>query len=151
MWFFYIALAVAWSGGVIAFPQNDASDGSVSPQSVFRADGFVFDGPVNDQRDITNAPSSTSGDRISTPGSTSSSSPSSLSSSLPLSSTIPPSNAELDQCVATCPTTPEYNPVCGSDNAIYDNIGKLRCAATCGKDVSLQYYGRCMTTKIRGG
>ncbi|CAK9794612.1 hypothetical protein ANTPLA_LOCUS48 [Anthophora plagiata] len=143
MWFFYIALAVVWSGGVIAFPQNEASDGSVSSQSVFRVDGFVFDGPVNGQRDTTIAPSSTSGDRISTSASTSSSSP--------LSSTIPPSNVELDQCVATCPTTPEYNPVCGSDNAIYDNIGKLHCAAACGKAVTLQYYGRCMTTKIRGG
>ena len=29
--------------------------------------------------------------------------------------------------------TPEYNPVCGSDNVEYDNPGRLNCASACGK------------------
>lgn len=36
-------------------------------------------------------------------------------------------------CVRNCPTTPEYNPVCGSDRVTYNNPGHLHCEQQCGK------------------
>lgn len=40
------------------------------------------------------------------------------------------------QCLSSlCPTTNEYNPVCGSDNVNYDNQQKLHCANFCGPRV----------------
>lgn len=35
-------------------------------------------------------------------------------------------------CIASCPVTSEYNPVCGSDNVTYSNPGRLICAQMCG-------------------
>ena len=31
-----------------------------------------------------------------------------------------------------CPRTPQFNPVCGSDNATYDNPNAVDCANMCG-------------------
>ncbi|KAL1129769.1 hypothetical protein AAG570_012713 [Ranatra chinensis] len=36
-------------------------------------------------------------------------------------------------CTTNCPTTPEYNPVCGDDAITYTNPGKLHCTVWCGK------------------
>jgi len=36
----------------------------------------------------------------------------------------------VDSC--DCPSTPEYNPVCGSDGITYTNPGRLKCAIFCG-------------------
>ncbi|KAH8416278.1 hypothetical protein KR222_002460, partial [Zaprionus bogoriensis] len=36
-------------------------------------------------------------------------------------------------CVQSCPTTSEYNPICGSDNVNYYNEGKFNCALSCGQ------------------
>ncbi|XP_045468653.1 uncharacterized protein LOC123676623 [Harmonia axyridis] len=49
------------------------------------------------------------------------------------------------RCEETCPSTTEYNPVCGDDNVTYPNFGKLQCAARCGRSVSLQFRGACLT------
>ncbi|KDR23286.1 uncharacterized protein LOC110839719 [Zootermopsis nevadensis] len=45
-----------------------------------------------------------------------------------------------------CPSTPEFNPVCGSDALTYTNPGKLKCAIFCGTDVALKHYGSCLST-----
>ncbi|KAK7789084.1 hypothetical protein R5R35_012138 [Gryllus longicercus] len=42
-----------------------------------------------------------------------------------------------------CQSTQEYNPVCGSNGATYNNPTKLRCAQRCGYEVTLAYYGQC--------
>lgn len=36
-------------------------------------------------------------------------------------------------CMQSCPSTMEYNPVCGTDNVNYHNGGRLSCAQRCGK------------------
>ncbi|XP_061399465.1 DIS3-like exonuclease 2 [Musca vetustissima] len=36
-------------------------------------------------------------------------------------------------CLQSCPSTMEYNPICGSDNINYHNNGRLVCAQRCGK------------------
>ncbi|XP_055912005.1 uncharacterized protein LOC129946022 [Eupeodes corollae] len=53
-----------------------------------------------------------------------------------------PSSAYYD-CVSRCPTTSEYNPICGSDSVNYHNMGKLNCAASCGTDVTMVRAGTC--------
>ncbi|KAJ9590098.1 hypothetical protein L9F63_016777 [Diploptera punctata] len=45
-----------------------------------------------------------------------------------------------------CPSTPEFNPVCGTNGQTYNNPGKLKCARLCGTDVRVHYYGTCITT-----
>ncbi|XP_053604566.1 uncharacterized protein LOC128671817 isoform X2 [Plodia interpunctella] len=53
------------------------------------------------------------------------------------------SNAE---CLRNCPVTPEYNPVCGTDNVTYTNPGRLGCAQACGVSVSLLRSSPCPTS-----
>lgn len=36
------------------------------------------------------------------------------------------------ECFRSCPTTNEYNPVCGSDRVQYFNEQKFNCARRCG-------------------
>lgn len=36
------------------------------------------------------------------------------------------------RCIETCPATPEFNPVCGTNYVMYENEGKLFCAKSCG-------------------
>lgn len=38
----------------------------------------------------------------------------------------------MKQCVQDCPSTSEYNPVCGNNNITYFNKGKFDCARRCG-------------------
>ncbi|XP_045769162.1 serine protease inhibitor dipetalogastin-like isoform X2 [Maniola jurtina] len=53
----------------------------------------------------------------------------------------------LQACMLLCPTTPEYNPVCGTDRVTYDNPGKLACAQWCGKDVQVSRRSPCPKIK----
>ncbi|XP_047019750.1 putative uncharacterized protein DDB_G0282133 [Helicoverpa zea] len=65
--------------------------------------------------------------------------------------TTSPGQAVLDnstaatqkQCVQDCPSTSEYDPICGSDNVTYMNPGRFDCAKKCGVAVSLYQRGRC--------
>ncbi|XP_015604242.1 four-domain proteases inhibitor isoform X2 [Cephus cinctus] len=54
-------------------------------------------------------------------------------------------------CQDNCPTTPEYNPICGTDGVVYSNPGKLSCARRCGKSVELSHYGPCPSTTTASG
>ncbi|XP_033308144.1 uncharacterized protein LOC117209832 [Bombus bifarius] len=135
MWQFCLALAIASSRSVIAFPQNDGlAGGKVEIQTIpstFSVDGFVFDGPADGRNVATTATT------------TSSATPSTTTEDASFDS-------RYNRCIATCLTTSEYNPVCGSDDVEYSNPGQLSCASACGKDVTLTHYGKCRTTKIRG-
>ncbi|XP_003705976.1 uncharacterized protein LOC100880427 [Megachile rotundata] len=137
MWLFYVILVAASSGSLVVFAQDDQLPSARPMDNAFVVDGFVFDGPASRPTNTPSAPTGgTTGRSTSTTTSTTAS---------------PVSDAEFDACVAACPATPEYNPVCGSDNGDYDNPGRLSCAAACGqRDITVKYYGRCMTDKIRG-
>ncbi|KAH8365488.1 hypothetical protein KR093_001274 [Drosophila rubida] len=53
-----------------------------------------------------------------------------------------PSPQYLD-CFGRCPTTSEYNPICGSDRQLYLNEQKFNCARSCGRDVQIVRRGSC--------
>ncbi|XP_017765269.1 PREDICTED: uncharacterized protein LOC108554480 [Eufriesea mexicana] len=139
MWLLYLILAIASSRNVVAFPQDEnGGNAEVEPVSNTFVDGFIFDGPVNGR--FTRPEDSTTA-RITTSSST-------TTATTTTTSAVDP---QFDNCVRVCPTTPEYNPVCGTDNVDYDNPGQLSCAVTCGKqDISINYYGKC-SSKIRVG
>ena len=46
-------------------------------------------------------------------------------------------------CMQSCPSTMEYNPVCGSDSQNYHNEWRLQCAQRCGKNVAMLRDGVC--------
>lgn len=47
--------------------------------------------------------------------------------------------AQFLRCMKQCPTTTEYNPVCGSDQIQYHNRQRLQCANRCGAS-ELSFY-----------
>ncbi|XP_034658413.1 uncharacterized protein LOC117895115 isoform X2 [Drosophila subobscura] len=49
-------------------------------------------------------------------------------------------------CLQSCPATSEYNPICGSDNVNYYNVGKFDCAVRCGQNVRRIHLGACRNT-----
>lgn len=42
-------------------------------------------------------------------------------------------NEQITACIRNCPTTFQYNPICGNDNITYENEGKLNCARKCNR------------------
>ncbi|CAH0406961.1 unnamed protein product [Chilo suppressalis] len=51
--------------------------------------------------------------------------------------------ASQKECVQNCPTSSEYNPVCGTDGVAYFNPGRLVCAQNCGISVFEARQGNC--------
>ncbi|XP_076241650.1 uncharacterized protein LOC143183805 [Calliopsis andreniformis] len=49
------------------------------------------------------------------------------------------------ECIENCPTSTEYEPLCGTDNVEYINPEAIACAQRCGIDVKIKYYERCST------
>ncbi|XP_043464870.1 uncharacterized protein LOC122500156 [Leptopilina heterotoma] len=45
-----------------------------------------------------------------------------------------------------CPRTPQFNPVCASDMATYDNPTAVDCANTCGPKIEILFYAACQPT-----
>ncbi|XP_066595930.1 uncharacterized protein [Prorops nasuta] len=125
-------------------PQNDFSNDVTSTTTELNVvDGFAFDGPVDRPPTRPLDPGSDSGRAVSNLSLT----------TLPTPSTIPSNLTDqtmFNQCFNNCPSTPEYNPVCGTDNVQYNNPGRLNCAIQCGQNVQLQRYGRCQTSNARG-
>ncbi|XP_063989409.1 uncharacterized protein LOC135168797 isoform X2 [Diachasmimorpha longicaudata] len=118
-----------------ARPQND----------IVEADGFIFDGPADRSAKFPNDNGRTPRDfpplnpPIPTP-------PNSGDTSGTTTTTPSPA---MTRCMQNCPVTGQYNPVCGSDNVVYSNIGKLECAASCGTPVTFRHFGQC-SSNVRG-
>lgn len=74
--------------------------------------------------------------------------PSTTTVNIPLQSSTPAPavttrSPAFRQCLSSmCPTTNEYNPVCGTDNVNYDNQQKLNCANFCGPRVNANWQSR---------
>ncbi|XP_011066521.1 PREDICTED: uncharacterized protein LOC105153407 [Acromyrmex echinatior] len=115
---FYLLLIATSSFVITALPQNLNN----APVEMAQVDGFIFDGPVasNETQGITSTSTTTTSSIL---------------------------NNIYNACVINCPVTSEYNPVCGTDKADYINPGRLGCAKHCGRDVELNYYGRCSTSR----
>lgn len=127
--FYFPAAIVAVS---LSYPQGNFDDSFGFPdddERVEQRQGFQQDQPdrprprpmFNDFPPFTNGPSTTT-------------------VNVPLQSTTPAPvttrSPAFRQCLSSlCPTTNEYNPVCGSDNVNYDNQQKLNCANFCGPRV----------------
>ncbi|XP_013138131.1 PREDICTED: uncharacterized protein LOC106103036 isoform X2 [Papilio polytes] len=58
------------------------------------------------------------------------------------------SDPTIDDCIANCPVTAEYNPVCGTNNVTYPNPGRLYCAQACGTNVNLLRSSPCPATTV---
>ncbi|KAL6978205.1 hypothetical protein U1Q18_042294 [Sarracenia purpurea var. burkii] len=57
------------------------------------------------------------------------------------------SNQSDYQCVINnCRGQSLWNPICGTDNLVYDNVAVFRCAQQCGRRISFSYYGTCVIT-----
>ncbi|BFG00089.1 uncharacterized protein DMAD_00165 [Drosophila madeirensis] len=57
--------------------------------------------------------------------------------------TQPPRTQQFVDCFGSCPTTPEYNPICGSNMQLYLNEQKFNCARFCGADIQIVRRGSC--------
>ncbi|KRK00658.1 LOW QUALITY PROTEIN: uncharacterized protein Dyak_GE28586 [Drosophila yakuba] len=55
----------------------------------------------------------------------------------------PAPTQEFLNCYYNCPTTPQYNPICGSDRQLYMNEEKFNCARNCGADIQIVRRGSC--------
>uniref|UniRef100_A0A2A4K104 Kazal-like domain-containing protein n=1 Tax=Heliothis virescens TaxID=7102 RepID=A0A2A4K104_HELVI len=56
--------------------------------------------------------------------------------------------ATQKKCVQDCPSTSEYDPICGTNNVTYMNPGRFDCAKKCGLNVSLYKRGRCASDSL---
>ncbi|XP_065360867.1 probable basic-leucine zipper transcription factor G [Calliphora vicina] len=57
--------------------------------------------------------------------------------------TVTTASPQFLSCLQSCPSTMEYNPVCGTDMENYHNNGRLGCAQRCGKNVAALRIGTC--------
>ncbi|XP_016981896.1 uncharacterized protein LOC108046593 [Drosophila rhopaloa] len=60
----------------------------------------------------------------------------------PFAPAAPPTQEFLD-CFGSCPTTPQYSPICGSNMQLYLNEQKFNCARFCGADIQIVRRGSC--------
>ncbi|KAK4887825.1 hypothetical protein RN001_004096 [Aquatica leii] len=53
--------------------------------------------------------------------------------------------AQYTSCFQSCRgrTTPQYNPVCGSNGESFNNMGLLQCAQACGQRITFASPGTC--------
>ncbi|KAJ3627605.1 hypothetical protein MTP99_014969 [Tenebrio molitor] len=64
-------------------------------------------------------------------------------STAPSGTTTTTASPEYNSCIRRCPTTPQYNPICGSNRITYQNESHLRCANRCGLTVERAFGGSC--------
>lgn len=126
----------------LSFPQGNFDDsfGFPDDETLEQRQGFINVDP-NQQRPPfnNNFPPLTAG-------------PSTTTVTVPPQSTTPRAattrSPAFRQCLTTCLTTNEYNPVCGSDNVNYDNARKLDCANFCGPRVNSNWEGKVRLCEV---
>ncbi|XP_012283431.1 four-domain proteases inhibitor [Orussus abietinus] len=136
-----------------ALPQNSErpATGALSQVSVTSnsgprsGDDFVFDGPADRP---ANRPLPQGGDDNANGSDWGQPRP--ATSSAATTTQAPAEPTRMSDCEASCPSTPEYNPVCGTDGVSYSNPGRLTCARRCGKVVETNHFGPCSSGAIRG-
>ncbi|XP_011137886.1 uncharacterized protein LOC105182261 [Harpegnathos saltator] len=56
-----------------------------------------------------------------------------------------PASSTTQATTSNCPciATAEYNPVCGSDNVTYWNMGRFNCAKSCNPQLEIRVIRAC--------
>ncbi|XP_037816916.1 uncharacterized protein DDB_G0286591 [Lucilia sericata] len=103
------------------------------PVQQFPNQGFIGGGnnvffPGNSNNNLNNNNNNNNGNSVTTPAP---------------AGTPTTASPQFLACMQSCPSTMEYNPVCGSDMENYHNNGRLGCAQRCGKNVAALRMGTC--------
>ncbi|XP_039312180.1 uncharacterized protein LOC105202724 isoform X2 [Solenopsis invicta] len=69
--------------------------------------------------------------------------PSSTVSTASTTSTTPGSTMQGTTTGCPCAATAEYNPVCGTDNVTYWNMGRFNCAKKCNPRLEIRILRSC--------
>nr|XP_012233110.1 PREDICTED: uncharacterized protein LOC105678395 [Linepithema humile] len=56
---------------------------------------------------------------------------------------VPSSTTQRTSTNCPCIATAEYNPVCGSDNVTYWNMGRFNCAKNCNSQLEVRVIRAC--------
>ncbi|XP_044739311.1 uncharacterized protein LOC123300735 [Chrysoperla carnea] len=110
------------------------------PTSTRRPDVVLTDRPNRPGGGNQNRPIPTQ--RPNLPGGIPTNRPGQVSTSTPSTTVL--GDEAYGRCITMCQGISNFNPVCGSDGVTYDNLSKLRCAASCGRpNVTQTRLGAC--------
>ncbi|XP_045467292.1 insoluble matrix shell protein 4-like [Harmonia axyridis] len=121
------------------FNQNRPGNNQNRPGNNQNRPGNNQNRPGNNQNGAWNRPTSSTTSRSTTTRRQQSTTTTSTTGS-DFSTTASPA---FTSCMTLCRTTPEYNPVCGSDSRTYSNEQRLNCAINCGLNINLAFRGAC--------
>lgn len=118
------------------FPNNDFSQQGWNPNNDFfnQNPQFFPQTNLNQQQQLGQQPQQQQQPQQSQSGNQPTPAPASTTTTTP--------GPAFYRCFNNCPTTSEYNPVCGSDGVNYHNAHKIRCTNECGRRVNPNWIGK---------